>query len=168
MSAPVTYYSYYESPVGTLLLAGDGSALTMVSFPEGRSAHQPAADWLRRNGLFDESKRQLAAYFGGELTAFELPVAPAGTEFQRRVWDALKSIPYGETRSYRDIAIQIGKPDAVRAVGAANGQNPLPILVPCHRVIGADGSLTGFSGGIACKQFLLQLEQTHVPFSLQG
>lgn len=168
MGSAVMYYSYYASPVGPLLLASDGSALTLVSFPEGRAARQPAADWLRRNGWFEQSKRQLAGYFAGELTDFDLPLAPQGTAFQQRVWKALQSIPYGETRSYRDIAIQIGQPEAVRAVGAANGQNPLPIIIPCHRVIGADGSLTGFGGGIACKKYLLRLEQEHAPFSLRN
>lgn len=168
MVAPVTYYSYYPSLVGDVLLVSDGSALRLISFSEGKAARQPEADWMRRNGWFDAVKRQLDAYFTGELTEFDLPLSPQGTEFQRRVWQALTTIPYGETRSYRDIAIQIGQPDAVRAVGAANGQNPLPIVVPCHRVIGADGSLAGFSGGIENKKKLLQLEQAHAPFSLKG
>ena len=167
MGTPVVYYSYYASPVGDLLLASDGSALTLVSFPEGKAARQPEADWMRRNGWFDQVKHQLAAYFVGELTDFDLSLAPSGTDFQRRVWKALQAIPYGETRSYRDIAIQIGQPEAVRAVGSANGQNPLPLIVPCHRVIGADGSLTGFSGGVANKKYLLHHEQAHAPFSLR-
>ena len=162
------YYSYYESPVGSLLLAGDGHALRLISFPTGKAARQPEADWMRRNDAFKPVKQQLAAYFAGELTRFDLKLAPSGTPFQLAVWQALETIPYGETRSYGDIARQIGKPEANRAVGAANGQNPLPIVLPCHRVIGTNGSLTGFGGGLECKQFLLRLEQTHAPFSLQS
>jgi methylated-DNA-[protein]-cysteine S-methyltransferase len=163
----VIYYSYYDSPVGSLLLAGDGVALSLISFPSGKAARQPEADWMRRNDAFKPVKQQMAAYFAGELTDFDLKLAPQGTDFQLAVWSALETIPYGETRSYGDIAAQLGKPDASRAVGAANGQNPLPIVVPCHRVIGSNGNLTGFGGGLECKQFLLRLEQTHTPFSLQ-
>ncbi|TFH73390.1 methylated-DNA--[protein]-cysteine S-methyltransferase [Gammaproteobacteria bacterium LSUCC0112] len=163
----VTYYSYYDSPVGSLLLAGDGIALNLISFPNGRAARLPQADWMRRNDAFKPVKQQLAAYFAGELTDFNLVLAPEGTDFQLAVWTALQKIPYGETCSYGDIANRIGKPEASRAVGAANGQNPLPIVIPCHRVIGSNGSLTGFGGGLDCKQFLLRLEQTHAPFSLQ-
>lgn len=163
----VTYYSYYDSPVGSLLLAGDGIALNLISFPSGRATRLPQVDWMRRNDAFKPVKQQLAAYFAGELTDFNLVLAPKGTDFQLAVWAALEKIPYGETCSYGDIANRIGKPDASRAVGAANGQNPLPIVIPCHRVIGSDGSLTGFGGGLECKQFLLRLEQTHAPFSLQ-
>lgn len=163
----IVYYSYYESPVGSLLLAGDGVALSLISFPTGKATSQPAADWMRRNDAFIPVKQQLAAYFAGELTNFDLELIPQGTDFQLAVWSALKTIPYGETRSYGDIATVIGKPDASRAVGAANGQNPLPIVIPCHRVIGSNGSLTGFGGGLECKQFLLRLEQTHAIFTLQ-
>jgi methylated-DNA-[protein]-cysteine S-methyltransferase len=162
-----TFYSYYESPVGSLLLAGDDIALTLISFPSGKAARQPAPDWLRRNELFVPVKRQLAAYFAGELTEFDLALRPAGTDFQLQVWQALREIPYAETRSYGDIAALVGKPDASRAVGSANGQNPLPIVIPCHRVIGSNGDLTGFGGGLACKKHLLALEQAHTPFSLQ-
>lgn len=163
----IIYYSYYDSPVGSLLLAGDGVALSLISFPTGKAMRQPEADWMRRNDAFKPVKQQLAAYFSGELTDFDLKLAPQGTEFQLAVWAALEKIPYGETRSYGDVAVQIGRPEASRAVGAANGQNPLPIVVPCHRVIGSNGSLTGFGGGLECKQFLLRHEQTHAPFSLQ-
>lgn len=163
----IIYYSYYDSPVGSLLLAGDGHAISLISFPGGKAARQPEADWMRRNDAFKALKQQLAAYFAGELTDFDLKLAPQGTDFQRAVWEALTKIPYGETCTYGDIALHIGKPEASRAVGAANGQNPLPIVIPCHRVIGSNGSLTGFGGGLECKQFLLKLEQTHAPFSLQ-
>src|SRR5690606_7850864 len=146
------YFSYYDSPVGSLLLAGDGHNLSLISFPTGKATRKPEADWMRRNDVFKKVKDQLAAYFAGELTRFDLPLAPSGTPFQLAVWKALESIPYGETRSYADIARLVGKPDATRAVGAANGQNPLPIVLPCHRVIGSNGSLTGFGGGLECKQ----------------
>jgi len=163
----VTYYSYCDSPVGSLLLAGDGVALKLISFSTGRAARLPSADWMRRNDAFKPVKQQLAAYFAGELTTFSLSLVPKGTEFQLAVWAALEQIPYGETCSYGDIANHIGKPEASRAVGSANGQNPLPIVIPCHRVIGSNGALVGFGGGLDCKQFLLRLEQTHAPFSLQ-
>lgn len=162
-----TFFSYYDSPVGKLLLAGDEHALTLISFPGGKAARQPAPDWLRRNELFTVLKQQLSAYFAGELTEFDLALRPEGTAFQRQVWQALQNIPYAETRSYGDIAAMVGKPEASRAVGAANGQNPLPIVIPCHRVIGSKGDLTGFGGGLACKKHLLALEQAHTPFSLQ-
>jgi methylated-DNA-[protein]-cysteine S-methyltransferase len=163
----VTYYCHFDSPVGSLLLAGDGVALELISFSTGRAARLPSADWMRRNDAFKPVKQQLAAYFAGELTSFTLSLAPKGTDFQLAVWAALAQIPYGETCSYGDIANRIGKPEASRAVGSANGQNPLPIVIPCHRVIGSNGALVGFGGGLDCKQFLLRLEQAHAPFSLQ-
>jgi methylated-DNA-[protein]-cysteine S-methyltransferase len=163
----IVYYSYYDSPVGSLLLAGDGITLCLVSFPTGKASRKPQADWMRRNDVFKPVKQQLASYFAGELTDFNLKLAPQGTVFQLAVWSALGKIPYGQTCSYGDIADQIGKPDASRAVGAANAQNPLPIVIPCHRVIGSTGDLTGFGGGLDCKMFLLRLEQTHAPFSLE-
>ena len=121
-----------------------------------RGAHQYALSVMR------ETMRQLRAYFGGELKSFDVPLEIAGTEFQRRVWSALRTIPYGQTRSYSEIAAQIGAPQAVRAVGAANGRNPIPIIVPCHRVIGASGSLVGFGGGLEWKRLLLDVEATYV------
>ena len=162
-----TYYSYYDSPVGSLLLAGDGVSLELISFPTGQATRLPSADWMRRNDAFKPVKQQLAAYFAGELNTFSLALTPKGTDFQLEVWAALEKIPYGATCSYGDIARRIGKPEASRAVGAANGQNPLPIVIPCHRVIGSNGALIGFGGGLDCKEFLLRLEQTHAPFSLQ-
>lgn len=161
------FYTYIDSPVGRLLLAGDGEALHRIGFPRQKAAQEPASDWLRRNGMFQDAIAQLKAYFAGELHEFDLPLAPAGTAFQQRTWKALLDIPYGETRSYGEIARQIGKPTASRAVGAANGVNPLPIVIPCHRVIGSSGHLVGFGGGLAAKERLLVLEQRHVPFMLR-
>ncbi len=161
------YYSYLESPIGSLLLAGDGNVLQLVSFPGGKSARKPEPDWLRRNELFKQEKEQLQAYFAGELLKFNLKLAPQGTAFQKLVWQALLTIPYGETRSYGEIAQCIGQPTASRAVGAANGLNPIPIIIPCHRVIGSTGKLVGFGGGLATKEHLLKLEQASVPFVLQ-
>jgi len=127
-----------------------------------RGTHQCALSVMR------ETMRQLRAYFGGELKSFDVPLEIAGTEFQRRVWSALRTIPYGQTRSYSEIAAQIGAPQAVRAVGAANGRNPIPIIVPCHRVIGASGSLVGFGGGLEWKRLLLDLEATYVERSREA
>ena len=152
------FYSFLDSPIGPLLLAGSGGRLRMVGFPSGPKAQTPPGDWLRRDGPFGEAKRQLSEYFEGARRAFDLDLAPEGTAFQLRVWRALSGIPYGETRSYGEIAAAIGKPRAAMAVGGANGSNPLPIVVPCHRVIGSDGNLVGFGGGLAAKRFLLDLE----------
>jgi methylated-DNA-[protein]-cysteine S-methyltransferase len=152
------FYTTFESPVGPLLLAGDADALRLVSFESSKHAAPPQADWKQDNAPFAEVIRQLQAYFRGELREFDVPLALKGTEFQRRVWNALREIPYGETISYLQLAERIGNPRAVRAVGLANGSNPIPIIVPCHRVIGSDGSLTGFGGGISTKKKLLELE----------
>ena len=151
----MTIYTTMDSPIGELTLTGDGSALTGL-YMERREG--PGVDWVRDDASFREARRQMEAYFAGELTAFELPLAPSGTPFQEKVWLALRTIPYGKTASYRDIAIQVGNPTAVRAVGAANGRNPISIIVPCHRVIGANGSLTGYGGGMERKRWLLDLE----------
>ena len=158
MMPPGLAWTYCDSPVGPLLLAGDDEALHFVSFPDGDRPVSPAPSWREDAAPFAAVVRQLDAYFAGTLTAFQLPLTFHGTPFQKRVWETLLTIPYGETRSYGWMAQAIGKPTASRAVGAANGANPIPIIVPCHRVIGADGSLTGFGGGIATKQFLLNLE----------
>ncbi len=152
------YYTSYESPVGPLLLAGDSDALRLVSFESSKHAAPPQADWKQDKAPFAEVIRQLQAYFRGELRKFDVPLALEGTEFQLNVWNALRGIPYGETISYLQLAERIGKPKAVRAVGLANGSNPIPIIVPCHRVIGSDGSLTGFGGGLSTKKMLLELE----------
>jgi methylated-DNA-[protein]-cysteine S-methyltransferase len=152
------FYATVESPVGPLLLAGDANALRCVSFESSKRAMSPPADWKQNRAAFAEVIRQLKAYFRGELKEFDLPLAMEGTEFQLRVWNALRTIPYGETISYAQLAGRIGNPKAVRAVGLANGSNPIPIIVPCHRVIGSDGSLTGFGGGLTTKKMLLELE----------
>ena len=149
-------FTYFESPLGTLKLVSDGERLRRIEFPD---QHQPEPQGQAQNDpVLDACARQLEEYFAAGRNHFDLPLAPGGTEFQRQVWSALSQIPYGELRSYRDIAEAIGRPAAVRAVGAANGRNPLPIVVPCHRVIGSDGSLTGFAGGLAAKSSLLRLE----------
>jgi methylated-DNA-[protein]-cysteine S-methyltransferase len=155
----MTCYTYTTSPVGRLLLAGEGNALRWLAFAEGREAVEPEPGWEHAEEPFGEAIRQLRCYFSGDLTAFDLPLAPEGTLFQRTVWQALVEIPYGETISYGELARRIGKPSAVRAVGAANGQNPLAIVVPCHRVIGSDGKLTGYGGGLEVKEALLALER---------
>lgn len=151
-------YHEMPSPVGDLLLAGNSAALHLVHFQGGVRPVEPALEWERDARPFKDVMRQLDAYFAGTLTRFDLPLAPRGTEFQLRVWRALLTIPYGETWSYGELARRIRHPDAQRAVGAANGQNPIPIIIPCHRVIGANGSLTGFGGGLPIKRKLLELE----------
>jgi methylated-DNA-[protein]-cysteine S-methyltransferase len=151
-------YGYHDSPVGALLLAGDGDRLHLIGFATGSRAPRPRASWRRDETLFDAARAQLDAYFAGALTRFDLPLHFTGTAFQQSVWSALRDIPYGATTSYGGLARRVGRPTASRAVGAANGANPLPIVVLCHRVIGADGSLTGFGGGVETKRFLLDLE----------
>lgn len=155
------YYCYMPSPIGELLLAGDDEALTMIGFPEGSMRRDPEPEWIYNEKPFAEAVQQLGEYFDGERREFDLPLKLNGTEFQLAVLEELKRIPYGETLSYRDIAERIGRPKAMRAVGAANGRNPIPIVVPCHRVIGASGDLTGFGGGLATKEALLRLEAEH-------
>ena len=142
---------FYDSPVGPMTLVQEGEALTRLDFDVPSQPEEATP-------LLLEACRQLREYFAGERKAFALPLAPAGTEFQKKVWAALREIPWGETRSYGDIARAIGKPTACRAVGMANGRNPLPIFIPCHRVIGTNGSSTGSSGGLERKRFLLRLE----------
>jgi methylated-DNA-[protein]-cysteine S-methyltransferase len=155
------YYCYLETPIGELMLAGDDGALRMIEFPKDGRRREPAPDWIYSDDMLADARHQLTAYFAGDLTTFDLELRPAGTEFQRAVLAELQKIPYGATTSYGDIAQRIGRPKAVRAVGAANGRNPIPIVIPCHRVIGSNGSLTGFAGGIAIKQALLRLEKEH-------
>ena len=151
-------YRYMTSPIGDLLLAGHGDELEIIGFPEGKGRVEPAPDWRETPTCFKEAEYQLRDYFIGKRKTFDLALKPSGTPFQLSVLDALTRIPYGQTVSYQDLARQIGRPKAVRAVGAANGRNPLPIVIPCHRVIGVDGTLTGFGGGLAAKAFLLKLE----------
>lgn len=154
-----TRFRTVDSPLGPLTLAGRGNTLTNLRMVD--QAHEPSrAGWERDNEAFDDAVEQLVAYFAGELTEFDLELQLIGTEFQRRVWAALQTIPYGETRSYGEIAAQIGASNASRAVGLANGRNPIGIVVPCHRVIGASGELTGYGGGLDRKRLLLDLERT--------
>ena len=152
-----------DSPVGRLLLAGDGERLMVISFPSGHKRREAESDWTHDPTPFAEAIAQLRSYFSGELKDFSLPLDAKGTAFQRSVWDALLQIPYGATASYGEIAQRIGRPKASRAVGAANGDNPLPIVVPCHRVIGSSGKLTGFGGGLDVKAKLLELERENRP-----
>ena len=155
------YYCYLDTPIGELLLAGDDDGLAMIGFPKGSMRREPESDWIFNEKQLAEARRQLEEYFAGERREFDLPLNLSGTEFQVSVLQALQGIPYGETVSYGDIAKQIGRPRAVRAVGAANGRNPIPIVVPCHRVIGSTGDLTGFGGGLDTKEALLRLEAEH-------
>jgi methylated-DNA-[protein]-cysteine S-methyltransferase len=152
------YYCYFDTPIGELLLAGDVRALSMIGFPKGAMRRDPEPDWIYNEEPFADACTQLAEYFSGERKEFDLPLLLAGTEFQVSVLEALQEIPYGETTSYGAIAKKIGRPKAMRAVGAANGRNPIPIIVPCHRVIGSSGDLTGFGGGLDTKEALLRLE----------
>ncbi|MBC7768746.1 MAG: methylated-DNA--[protein]-cysteine S-methyltransferase [Phycisphaerales bacterium] len=147
----------YQSPVGPLTLISNGAALTDLQFENPRHPYTPAP--AGSDGILDQARRQLDAYFAGALRTFDLPLAPQGTPFQQRVWAALLTIPYGVTRSYGQQAAAIGSPQASRAVGLANGRNPISIIVPCHRVIGSNGSLTGYGGGMDRKKLLLDLEQ---------
>ena len=184
------HYTYHDSPIGPLLLAGRCGKLTVIRFPRNGEREAPEPGWKLADAQagakmsvdeasagrasvdeasvneasmddvpFDEVKKQLDGYFAGRRQRFDLPLSPTGTAFQRQVLEALQAIPYGETRSYKEVADAIGKPRAVRAVGAANARNPIPIIIPCHRVIGSDGSLTGFGGGLAAKRALLALER---------
>jgi methylated-DNA-[protein]-cysteine S-methyltransferase len=158
------YYCYLNTPIGDLLLAGDEKALSLIGFPEGSMRRDPQPAWIYNEKPFANARRQLLEYFEGERKSFDLPIRMSGTEFQVRVLEELQQIPYGETLSYRDIAERIGNPKAVRAVGAANGRNPIPIVIPCHRVIGSSGDLTGFGGGLDTKEALLRLEAEHSRF----
>jgi methylated-DNA-[protein]-cysteine S-methyltransferase len=152
-------YSYLDTPIGRLLIAGDDDAVRRIEFQKDGKAGQPEASWEESaQGAVGEAMRQLREYFAGRRSEFELPLAPEGTEFQRTVWNRLREIPYGETISYGELAKRVGNPKASRAVGAANGQNPIPIVIPCHRVIGSNGKLTGFGGGLPVKEALLALE----------
>ena len=153
-------YAYLETPIGTLLIAGDADVVLQITFPSRGKAAKAEAGWVEsQRGPVGEAVRQLREYFAGTRTGFDLPLAPHGTEFQRSVWRQLQAIPYGETISYGELARRVGNPKASRAVGSANGANPLPIVIPCHRVIAGNGTLGGFGGGLPMKQTLLALEQ---------
>lgn len=153
----MTNYCYHDSPVGRLLLAGDEAGLRLLHMVDAEPRQTPGG-WHEHYGAFDGLRRQLDEYFAGRRRRFDASLAPRGTTFQQAVWQALCEIPYGETESYADVAARIGRPKAVRAVGAANGANPIAILIPCHRVVGRDGSLTGYAGGLDQKGTLLRLE----------
>jgi methylated-DNA-[protein]-cysteine S-methyltransferase len=152
------YYRYLNTPIGDLLLAGDDSGLSLIGFPKGKMRRDPEPDWIFNEKPFVEACQQLEEYFSGTRREFDLPLNLSGTDFQVQVLQELQEIPYGETTSYGDIAKRIGRPRAMRAVGAANGRNPIPIVIPCHRVIGSSGDLTGFGGGLDTKEALLRLE----------
>jgi len=159
-------YARIDSPIGELLLVGDGHVLHRLQMLEGRLAVFIDPAWTRDDQAFAEARTQLEEYFEGRRTEFELPLAPAGSPFQLRVWEALREIPYGCTASYAEIARRVGAPSAARAVGVANRSNPIAIVVPCHRVIGADGTLTGYAGGLDRKRLLLDLEAGVLPLGL--
>jgi methylated-DNA-[protein]-cysteine S-methyltransferase len=155
----MTYYTVVPSPVGRLLLAGSDDALERLHFLRGSKTAEPDPEWVENGKVFREATRQLESYFAGKLRDFRLELQPAGTPFQLAVWRELREIPYGHTISYGELARRIGQPGAARAVGLANGANPIAIIVPCHRVIGANGKLTGFGGGLEVKEKLLALER---------
>lgn len=159
-----TYYTYFDSPVEPILLTSDGTALTGLFMAEHKHGPEIGGDWQQEDHTtpFPETRQQLTAYFAGQRTTFDLPLALRGTQFQQRVWTALTGIPYGQTVSYGELAQRLGQPNASRAVGLANGRNPISIIVPCHRVIGANGKLTGYGGGIGRKEALLALERQRI------
>jgi len=159
LASTATCYTRMESPVGPLLLVADDGGLRRIEFVNGRKPVQPDPRWHDDAEPLRETARQLRAYFAGELEAFDLALAPQGTLFQLAVWNRLREIPYGETISYGELARRMGKPNASRAVGLANGANPIPIVIPCHRVIGSNGKLTGYGGGLPIKEKLLGLER---------
>jgi len=154
-------YRYLDTRFGRVLVAGDGDRLQWLSFTTGRQKATSLSEWTEdnRNTLLRETGRELEAYFAGKRERFDLPLAPQGTAFQKRVWKKLVSITYGKTVSYSELARRIGRPDAFRAVGAANGQNPISVIIPCHRVLGKNGDLTGYGGGLDRKRRLLELER---------
>ena len=154
-------YTFAASPIGDLLLAGDHQGLHWLIFPEGPKSREPNSEWRLQESAFPEARRQLDAYFSGTRRTFPFPFMPHGTPFQIQHLNDLVKIPYGHTTTYQALAERLGKPNAARAIGAANARNPLPIIIPCHRVLGSSGALTGFGGGLRVKEFLLDLEQRH-------
>lgn len=165
MSEKITHYCYIDSPLGLLMLAGDKKFLRLVNFPPGPQAgpqaRRPMPHWKANANIFLEVRRELDAYFAGTLQTFSVPLKLGGSAFQKQIWAALIDVPYGETASYGDIAKVVGNPGGSRAVGGANNANPIPIIIPCHRIVGADKSLTGFGSGLKTKRFLLDLEAQH-------
>jgi methylated-DNA-[protein]-cysteine S-methyltransferase len=159
LAAKLTCYTRMESPIGPLLLVADNGGLRRIDFVNGRNPAGPDPQWHDDAEPLRETVRQLRAYFAGELESFDLMLAPQGTAFQLAVWNRLCDIPFGETISYGELARRIGNPNASRAVGLANGSNPIPIVIPCHRVIGSNGKLTGYGGGLPIKEKLLALER---------
>jgi len=166
MSTILPYHMSFESPVGNLDILANDDQLTHIFWPDHKGAQLPRTRSGKEHPVLLQAKEQLEAYFAGELQVFDLPVYLEGTDFQKEVWTALMEIAWGETWTYSQLAHIIGRPKAVRAVGAANGRNPISIVIPCHRVIGANGTLTGYAGGLECKRWLLQhegfQEQAHV------
>ena len=152
-------YTYLDSPLGPLLLAGDSKGLRRIDFPHQNRPAKPSQSWTENRAGLKDATQQLNLYFAGKLEDFDLALAPQGTAFQAEVWRRLLEIPYGETISYGELARRIGNPQASRAVGLANGSNPIPIIIPCHRVIGSNGKLTGYGGGLPIKEKLLALER---------
>ena len=162
---------YLDTPIGAILIAGDTDAIRRIAFPKNGRPIRPEPEWERSaRGPVGEAIRQLRDYFAGRRTGFDLPLAPQGTPFQRAVWRQLQDIPYGGTISYGELARRVGNSKASRAVGAANGANPIPIVIPCHRVIASDGKLGGFGGGLPVKQALLELEKrpAHMNLAANG
>jgi len=156
-------FDRFDSPIGVLTIAGDERGLSHVLFPENRHPARGRDDWHYAPDALPEAREQLLQFLHGERRRFDLRLAPRGTPFQLRVWQALALIPFGQTWSYLQLAQHLGQPSATRAVGAASGRNPLPIILPCHRVIGSNGALTGFGGGLETKAALLRLEQRQAP-----
>ncbi len=161
VATPLPVHTVVASPVGPLTLLAVAGALTGLYMADQRHRPQPTEFGAADDEVFTEATAQLDAYFAGRLTRFDLPLAPQGTPWQQQVWTALRAIPYASTTSYGALAADVGSPGAARAVGLANGRNPLGIVVPCHRVIGATGALTGYGGGMARKQWLLSHEARH-------
>ncbi|MFA8434309.1 MAG: methylated-DNA--[protein]-cysteine S-methyltransferase [Marinifilaceae bacterium] len=152
------YYDVFNSKYGAILVCADTEGIRQINFQDGKNFTPIESDWIHSREKLEAAVEQLKAYFAGEIQNFELPLAPRGTDFQQRVWKALRNIPFGETRTYQDIAIELGNPNTSRAVGLANSLNPIPIVIPCHRVIGKNGKLTGYSGGMKLKEKLLMHE----------
>jgi len=155
-------YCYCDTPIGNLLIAGDKEGIKLVSFPKGSQKKKPFPEWTEDSSFFKRAITEFKKYFTGELKKFSVPIVLEGTPFQLSVWKELKKISYGTTTNYGELARRIGNPKAARAVGMANRCNPIPVIIPCHRVIGKNGSLTGFGGGLPTKQKLLELEKKFV------